>query len=72
MLSDKQKLICIDVCTYLLCGLQAQPQTFFDRIIKHDESWVHHFDPETKWQSMVSRNVSSLTSKKFKVTQSAG
>jgi len=33
---------------------------------------VHHFDPETKRQSMVWKHASSGTHKKFKVTPSAG
>jgi len=36
-----------------------------------DETWVNHFDPETKQQSMVCKEASSPTPKKFKVTPSA-
>jgi len=39
------------VCTGLLCHLQ--PQIFLDRIVTQDETWVHHFDPKRKRQSMV-------------------
>jgi len=53
MLTDKQKQNRVDVCTDLLCRLQAQPQIFLDRIVMQDETWVHHFDLETKRQSMV-------------------
>jgi len=48
MLMDEQKQNRVDVCTDLLCCLQAQPQIFLNRIVMHDDSWIHHFDPETK------------------------
>jgi len=72
MLTDEQKQNRVDVFTDLLCCLQAQPQIFLDRIVMQDETWVHHFDLETKRQSMVWIHVSSSTPKKLKVTPSAG
>jgi len=38
MLKDEQKQNRVDVCIDLLCGLQAQPQIFLDRIVTQDES----------------------------------
>ena len=38
----------IDVCTDLLCCLQTQPLSFLHRTVMQDETWVYHFDPETK------------------------
>jgi len=70
MLTDEQKQNRVDVCTDLLCRLQAQQQFFLDRIVTQDETWVHHFDPETKRHSMVWKHASSPTPKKFKVTPS--
>jgi len=67
MLTDEQKQNRVD-----LCRLQVQPQIFLDRIVMQDETWVHHFDPETKRQSMVWKHASSPTPKKFKVTLSIG
>ena len=32
-----------------------------------DETWVHHYDPETKIQSIQWKHKGSLTPKKFKV-----
>jgi len=72
MLTEEQKKVRVDVCTDLLRRLQAEPQTFLGRIVTEDEIWVHHFDPETKRQSMIWKHVTSPTSKKFKVTSSAG
>jgi len=71
MLMDEQKQNHVDVCIDL-CRLQARPQIFLDRIVTHDEMWVHHFGPETKLQSMAWQHASSSTPKKFKVTASAG
>lgn len=37
-----------------------------------DETWLHHYDPETKQQSMSWKRPSSPTPKKFKTQPSAG
>jgi len=37
-----------------------------------DETWLYHYDPETKQQSMELRHSSSLHSKKFRVQKSTG
>jgi histone-lysine N-methyltransferase SETMAR len=42
------------------------------RIVTGDESWVHHYQPETKRASMEWKHPSSPATKKFKVTPSAG
>jgi len=71
MLTEEQKKVRVDVCTDL-SHLQAEPQTFLDRIVTQNETLVHHFDPETKRQSMMWKHVTSPTPQKFKVTASAG
>jgi len=43
MSTDEQKQNRADVCTDLLCRLQAQPQIFLNRIVTQDDTWVHHF-----------------------------
>jgi len=68
---DEEKQNPVDVCTDLLCCLQAQPEIFLDRIVTQDETWVHHIDPETKRQSVVWKHASFDTPKKFKVSPSA-
>jgi len=37
-----------------------------------DETWLYHYDPETKQQSMEWRHSGSSCSKKFRVQKSAG
>ena len=61
ILTEEQKKVRVDVCTNLLSRLQAEPQTFLDRTVTQDETWVHHFDPETKQQSTIWKHVTSPT-----------
>ena len=44
---------------------------FFKYIVTGDESWVHHYDPENKSQSMEYCHPGSLSVKKFKTVPSA-
>ncbi len=32
-------------------GFIAEDLTYLDRVIMCDETWVHHYDPLTKWES---------------------
>lgn len=43
-----------------------------DRIVTGDETWVHHYDPESKQESMQWHKKGTDPPKKFKVTPSAG
>jgi len=44
---------------------------FLERIITTDETWVHHYEPESKAQSMAWKCPTSLVAKKFKSQPSA-
>ena len=46
--------------------------TFEKRIVTGDETWVYHYDPESKQQSMTWKHASSPTPKKFKASRSSG
>jgi hypothetical protein len=46
-LTDDQKRIRLDISRYLLSGYEDEPDLIY-QIITQDETWVHHFDPETK------------------------
>lgn len=72
MLTDNQKKIRYEMSLGNLEKFQADPETFLRRFVTVDESWIHHFDPETKQQSMTWKRPSSPTPKKFKVASSAG
>ena len=47
-------------------------QSFFERLITQDETWVYHYDPETKSQSMQWKHFDSPPPKKARVQPSAG
>jgi hypothetical protein len=38
----------------------------------HDETWVHHYQPDTNWKSMQWKHLPSAVAKKFKAQPSAG
>jgi len=61
----------LDCCTELL-QLNERDDTFLRRIVTGDETWVHHYEPESKRQSMEWRHPSSPKTKKFKTQTSAG
>ena len=59
------------ICTQLLERFTHDGERFLQSIITGDESWVHHYDPESKMQSMQYRHKNSPAPKKFKVVGSA-
>ncbi|RUS74423.1 hypothetical protein EGW08_017817 [Elysia chlorotica] len=59
------------ICTQLLERFTHDGERFLRSIITGDESWVHHYDPESKMQSMQYRHKNSPAPKKFKVVASA-
>jgi histone-lysine N-methyltransferase SETMAR len=48
-----------------------RPDLIFNRLVTGDETWVHHFDSESKQESMQWHIKGSSTPNKFKVTPSA-
>ncbi|KAJ8728788.1 hypothetical protein PYW07_006484 [Mythimna separata] len=72
MLSALQKQVRVDCCKDFLDLCGENPQSIFDRIVTGDETWVHHYDPESKQESMQWHKKGSAPPKKFKVTPSAG
>jgi len=45
---------------------------FLSRLVTMDETWLYHYDPETKQQSMERRHSGSPRPKKFRVQKSTG
>jgi len=45
---------------------------FLSRLVTMDETWLYHYDPETKQQSIEWRHSGSPSPKKFRVQKSAG
>ncbi len=60
------------VCAELLQRYDREGEAFLRRVLTGDESWVHHYDPESKRQSMEYRHKDSPTPIKFKMVASAG
>jgi len=62
-----------DACsTHFLRRFEREGERFLDRIITVDETWIHHFDPETKSESSVWKSPSSPAPKNARVQRSVG
>ena len=48
MLTDDQKRSRVDISRNLLSRYEDDPGDFIDQVVTQDETWVHHFDPESK------------------------
>ena len=51
---------------------ESDPVKFVRQIVTGDETWVHHWDPESKVESMQWRHASSPPPRKFRTLPSAG
>jgi len=66
----KAKRVCIS--RELLEHFEKEGENFLKKIITGDETWVHHYDPENKRQSMEYCHEESPRLKKFITQASAG
>ena len=48
MLTSEHKLEKVDISRTLLTRFQVNPKNFHRRLVTQDESWIHHFEPESK------------------------
>ena len=62
----------VAICQRLLDRYANEGETFLTRIVTGDETWVHHFAPESKRQSMEWKHPGSPVTKKFKSQPSVG
>lgn len=62
----------VEICQRLLDRYNNEGEEFLNRIVTGDETWVHHYDPESKRQSMEWKHPNSPATKKFKTPASAG
>jgi len=53
-------------------ALESDPVKFVQQIVTGDETWVHHWDPESKVESRQWRHASSPPPRKFRTLPSAG
>ena len=56
----------VDICQKHLDRYGNERDIFLDRIITGDETWIHHYGPESKRQSMEWKLPQSPCEKKFK------
>ncbi|GFU53119.1 histone-lysine N-methyltransferase SETMAR [Trichonephila clavipes] len=67
----QQKELRMGLALQHLFRYQEDP-TFMKRIVTGDETWCHHYESETKQDSMQWKHASSPPSKKFRAVKSAG
>lgn len=72
LLQEHQKAQRVEMCKQLLALWDADPENFPSRIVTGDESWFHHYDPETKEQSKEWRKKHEGAPIKARVQKSAG
>lgn len=72
ILSPFQMRVRVETCEQFLALCGDEPDLIINRLVTGDETWVHHYDPESKQESMQWHVKGSSHPKKFKVTPSAG
>ena len=72
MLDQKMKDCRCELSSENLKLTQLDWNLFLKHIVTGDETWIHHYDPESKQQSMLWKHASSPSPRKFKVQASAG
>lgn len=72
MLTAIQKETRMDLSRENLEVLNEDPDLFTARVVTGDETWIHHWDPETKQESMQWKHHGSPPPRKFKTQASAG
>ena len=72
MLNDDQKRSTwFHISRFLLSRYEDDPGDFIERVVTEDETWVHHFYPESKMQSIQWKYPDSSPPKTFKRVHSA-
>jgi hypothetical protein len=64
-LKDRQQMNRMDLSLQHLLRYADEGEDMLNRIVTGDESWVHHYQPESKRASV---HPSSLSARKYKVT----
>jgi [histone H3]-lysine36 N-dimethyltransferase SETMAR len=72
MLTPVQKEDRMKASSELLSLYRSDPDGFCARIVTGDETWLHHWDPESKQESMQWKHFDSPPPKKFRTQPSAG
>lgn len=70
MLTDENKAKRLEISKKNLERFQREGDSFLDRIVTCDETWVAHYEPECKQQSMQWKHTASPVKKKFRAQRS--
>ena len=70
-ITDVQKADHAETSARLLALFNENPDNFISRCVTVDETWLHHFDPESKAQSMAFKDVTYPPPRKCRVFASA-
>ncbi|KAL4092295.1 hypothetical protein QTP88_026820 [Uroleucon formosanum] len=70
MLTEEMKQNRVEICRQFLLRFDRERENFLNIIVTGDESWVHHYNPENKRQSMEFRHKTSPAPKN-RVTMAA-
>ncbi|PNF40177.1 hypothetical protein B7P43_G08263 [Cryptotermes secundus] len=62
----------MEVCQELLHQFEAESDKFLDSTVTGDETWCHHYEPESKIQSVEWQHPDTPRKKKFKTQPPAG
>ena len=66
MLTDDHKALRVMAARECMRRLRLEGDAFLSRIVTTDETWVYHYEPESKRQSMEWKHTASPVKKKFK------
>lgn len=72
LLTLDQKRVRMNICKALLAQFRRNKSEFWRRLITVDETWIHHYTPETKTQSKQWTLKGEPAPKKAKTVPSAG
>jgi len=61
-----------ETCSRLLALYAANRDRVLSQLVTSDETWIHHWDPDIKQESMQWKHVDSLPPKKFRTQPLAG
>lgn len=71
MLTPEQRQVRKETSLEILNLFNEDSEDFLNRLVTQDETWVPHFDPETKAESRQWKHSDSPPPRKFKVSKSA-
>ena len=69
MLTPDMKATRVNTSSVLLSRYNVNPENFLSRVVTGDETWVHYYDPSSKFESMEWKHAGSPRTKKFKVSR---